>query len=53
MLSFQNLLYSSLWLVTITVIMSSDVTDVWQCDLDITLTLTLDLKNKKQKEKRI
>jgi len=34
---------------------SSDVTDVWQCDSDITLTLTLDLNkeyNKKRKKKR-
>ena len=30
----------------ITVTMSSDVTDVWQCDHDITLTLTLSLKRK-------
>ena len=46
-----------LWLVTITVTMSSDVTDVWQCDHDITLTLTLDPnkenKRKKEKEKGI
>jgi len=40
----------TLWLVTITVTMSSDVTDVWQCDHDITLTLTLDLNKEKEKE---
>jgi len=34
------------WLVTITVTMSSDVTDVWQCDHDVTLILTLSLENK-------
>ena len=43
--------FMTLWLVTITVIMSSDVTDVWQCDCDITLTLTLD-PNKENKRKR-
>ena len=34
--------------------MSSDVTDVWQCDHDITLTLTLDpnKENKRKKEKK-
>jgi len=35
-----------LWLVTITVTVSSDVTnitDVWQYDHDVTLILTLDL----------
>ena len=39
--------------MTITVTMSSDVTDVWQCDHDITLTLTLNpnKENKKKKEK--
>ena len=31
--------------------MSSDVTDVWQCDHDVTLTLTLD-PNKENKRKR-
>ena len=34
------------WLVTITVTMSSDVTDMWQCDHDVTLILTLSLENK-------
>ena len=34
-------------IVTITMTMSFDVTDVWQCDHDVTLTLTLDLNNKK------
>jgi len=43
----------TLWLVTVTVIMSSDVTDVWQCDHDVTLTLTLDPnKENKRKKKR-
>ena len=47
-----------LWLVIITVIMSSDVTDMWQCDHNITLTLTLDSNKenkgkKKKKEKEI
>ena len=37
--------------MTITVTMSSGVTDMWQYDSDITLTLTLDL-NKEIKEKR-
>ena len=32
--------------MTTTVTMSSDVTDMWQCDHDITLTLTLHLENK-------
>jgi len=42
-----------LWLVIITVTMSSDVTDVWQCNHDITLTLTLSLKRKiNQKENK-
>ena len=38
------------WLVT----MSSDVTDVWQCDHDVTLLLTLDpnKENKRKKKKR-
>jgi len=42
-----------LWLVTITVTMLTDVTDVWQYDHDITLTLTLDpnKENKRKKEK--
>ena len=35
------------WLVTVTVTMSSDVTDVWQCDYDITLALTLDPNKEK------
>ena len=38
------------WLVTITVTMSSDVTDLWQCDHDITLTLTLYFRKKKSNE---
>jgi len=38
----------TLWLVTIAVTMSSDVTDMWQYDYDVTLTLTLDL-NKENK----
>jgi len=46
-----------LWLVTITVTMSSDVTDVWQCDPDVTLILILnpnkENKWKKEKEKEI
>ena len=44
----------TLWLVTITVTMSSDVTDVWQCDYNVTLTLTLSLekKNKSKKMKK-
>ena len=33
-----------LWLVTINVTMSSDVTDVWQYDHDITLILSLEKK---------
>ena len=43
-----------LWLVTVYVTMSSDVTDVWQCDCDIILTLTLDLskENKRKKKKK-
>ena len=41
------------WLVTITVTMLSDVTDVWQCDHDITLTLTLYLNKEKEKGKWI
>ena len=40
-----------LWLVIITVTMSSDVTDMWQCDHNITLTLTLD-SNKENKSKK-
>ena len=41
------------WLVTITVTMSSDVTDVWQCDYDVTLTLTLvPYKENKMKEEK-
>ena len=43
--------------MTITVTMSSDVTDVWQCDIDVTLTLTLDPnkenERKKEKEKEL
>ena len=30
--------------------MSSDVTDVWQCDYDVTLSLTLDLNKEKKRE---
>jgi len=41
----------TLWLVTITVTMSSDVTDMWQCDHDVTLTLILN-PNKENKSKR-
>ena len=42
------------WLVTITVTVSSNVTDVWQCYHDIILTLTLapNKENKRKKEKR-
>jgi len=44
-------------LVTITVTVSSDVTDVLQCDHDITLTLILNLskenKSKKGKKKEL
>jgi len=39
------------WLVTVTVTMSSNVTDVWQYDPDITLTLILN-PNKENKSKR-
>ena len=42
----------TLWLVAITVILSSDVTAVWQCDHDITLTLTLNPNKKKKKKKK-
>jgi len=38
-----------LWLVTVTVTMSSDVTDMWQCGHNVTLTLTLDLNKEKEK----
>jgi len=38
------------WLVTITVTVWSDVTDVWQYDHDVTLALTLD-PNKENKRK--
>ena len=38
--------------MTVTVTMSSDVTDVWQCDYDIILALTLDPNKEKIKEKR-
>jgi len=43
------------WLVTVTMTMSSNVTDVWQCNHDITLILTLNLnkENKSKKKKRI
>jgi len=37
--------------VTVTVTMSSDVTDMWQCDL-ITLTLTLGSQKRKINQKR-
>jgi len=41
------------WLVTITVTMLYDMTDVWQCNHDITLTLTLNPnKEKKNKKKK-
>ena len=43
--------FGILWLVTITVTMLSDVTDVWQYDHDITLTLTLVPSKEKEKEK--
>jgi len=38
------------WLVTVTVIMSSDVTDMWQYDHNISLTLTLDPKKEKKRK---
>ena len=38
--------------VTITVTVSSNVTDVWQYDYDINLILTLDPRIKKRKRKR-
>jgi len=45
------------WLVTVTVTISSDVTDVWQCDHDVILSLTLNLSKentrKREKEKKI
>ena len=37
--------------MTTTVTMTSDVTDMWQCDHDVTLTLTLDLRKRKRKRK--
>jgi len=40
------------WLVTITVTVWSDVTDVWQYDHDVTLALTLD-PNKENKRKTL
>jgi len=43
---------STMFYMTITVTISSDVTDVWQCDYDVTLTLTLDPKIKIWKRKR-
>jgi len=43
----------TLWLVTITITMSSDVTGVLQRDHDITLTLTLSSQNEKIKKKKI
>ena len=45
----------TLWLVTVTVTMSYDVTDVWQCDHDVTLTLILNLnkENKSKKKKKL
>jgi len=51
-LLFSNFLLCSMWLcdcMTVTVTMSSDVTDVWQCDHNVTLTLTLDPRIKKRK----
>ena len=39
-----------LWLVTVTVTMLSDVTDLWQYDCDVTLTLTLDQIKKIEKK---
>jgi len=45
--------FITLWLVAVTVTISSDVTDVWQCDHDVTITLTLDLNKEKKKEKEI
>jgi len=42
------------WLVTITVTILSDVTDVWQYDYNVTLTLTLNpnKENKRKKKKK-
>ena len=40
------------WLVTITMTVSSDVTDVWQYDHDITLILTLDPNKEKKRKKK-
>ena len=37
--------------MTVTVTMSSDVTDVWQHDHNVTLTLTLSFLEKKNKSK--
>ncbi len=36
----------------LTMTMSSNVTDVWQCDHDVTLILTLYPQIRKQKEKK-
>jgi len=41
-----------MWSVTVTVTVSSDVTDLWLCDL-ITLTLTLSFKNRKINQKKM
>ena len=41
-----------LWLVTITVTMSSDVIGVWQYDCDVTLILTLSSLGKKINQKK-
>ena len=40
----------TLWLVTVNVTVSSDMTDVWQCNHNITLILTLN-PNKENKNK--
>jgi len=41
-----------MWSVTVTVTVSSDVTDLWLCNL-ITLTLTLSFKNRKINQKKM
>ena len=42
-----------MWFVTITVTMSSDVTDVWQHNLvTLTLTLVLKIENGKENQKK-
>ena len=45
----------TLFYVTITVTVSYNVTDVWQCNHNVNLTITLDFQNKdiKRKKKRI